>query len=176
MLMRNVLFAWLLLSAAAAIQTGCVKPAPPVHVYRMGERVQVGPFIYNVFEATWLPQLGEPMQARQPARRFLMVHLSVTNSDAQELSVPALSLVDDAGYVHTETFDGRNVPAWLGLIRRLKPADTLEGNILFDVQPKSYKLKLDDDSDPERRAMVEMPLRFGLEEPVMPGALTPGQQ
>ena len=169
--MLKVFSAWLLLFAAAAMQTGCVKPAPPVHVFRMGERVQVGPLIYNVFEATWLPQLGEPTQARQPARRFLLVHLSVTNSGAEVLSVPALSLVDDAGYVHTEAFDGRNVPSWWGLIRKVKPADTLEGNILFDVEPKSYKLKLDDDSDPEHRAMVEMPLRFGLEEPSMPGAL-----
>jgi hypothetical protein len=175
--MRNVFSAWLLLCGAAATQTGCVKPAPPVHVYNIGERVQVGPLIYNVFEANWLPQLGEPMQARRPARRFLLVHLSVTNSGAEVLSVPALSLLDDAGYVHTETFDGRNVPAWWGLIRKVKPADTLEGNILFDVQPKSYNLKLDDNSDPEHRAMVEMPLRFGLEERSMPGALsTPGQQ
>ena len=53
--MLKVFFGCLLLAAAAAVQTGCVKPAPPVHLYRMGEKVQVGPFIYTVFEATWLP-------------------------------------------------------------------------------------------------------------------------
>jgi len=41
----------------------------------------------------------------------------------------------------------------------------------LNVQPKSYKLKLDDDSDPGQVSMVEMPLRFGLERPEIPSAL-----
>jgi hypothetical protein len=169
--MSNAFSTWLLLSGAVISQTACVKPPPRVQVFRMGERVQVGPLIYNVFEADWRPQLGEGPLARRPARRFLIVHLSVTNSGAETLSAPALKLLDDAGSVYSESIDGQNVPSWWGLIRKVKPADTLEGNILFDVDPKSYKLKLDDDSDPDRKAMVEMPLRFGLEEPTMPSAL-----
>jgi hypothetical protein len=131
----------------------------------MGERAQAGPLIYNVFEADWRAQLGEGPLARHPARRFLIVHLSVTNSGAEVISAPGLRLLDDAGQLYSETIDGQNVPSWLGLVRKLKPADTLEGNILFDVEPKSYKLKLDDDSDPDRKVLVEIPLRFGLENP-----------
>ena len=44
----------------------------------------------------------------------------------------------------------------------VKPADTLEGRILFDVAPKSYKLRLDDGSISGRMAMVEMPLQFEM--------------
>jgi len=134
----------------------------------MGERAQAGPLIYNVFEADWRAQLGEGPLARHPARRFLIVRLSVTNSGAEVLSAPGLRLLDDAGHLYDETIDGQNVPSWLGLVRKMKPADTLEGNILFDVDPKSYKLKLDDDSDPDRKVLVEMPLRFGLENPSLP--------
>src|SRR2546423_433842 len=108
----------------------------------MGERGQTRPLIYNVFEADWRPPIREGPQARVASKRFLIVHLSVTNSGAEVVSVPALRLVDESGNFYNESMDGQNVPSWWGLIRRLKPADTLEGNILFDVEIKSYKLKL----------------------------------
>jgi len=123
----------------------------------------VGPLIYNVFEADWRAHLGEGAQLRLPARRFLILHLSVTNGGAETVSLPGLSLIDSTGRLYSESIDGQNVPSWLGLIRALKPAGTLEGNILFDVEPKSYNLKLNDDTDPGPLAVVEMPLRFGLE-------------
>src|SRR5262245_52276934 len=126
---------------ATVTQIGCVKPPPATQVFRMGERAQVGPLIYNVFEADWKTQIGEGAQARMPMRRFLIVHLSVTNSGSEALSVPGLRLIDDAGHLYSESMDGQNVASWLGLIRKLKPADTLEGNILFDAEPKSYKLR-----------------------------------
>jgi hypothetical protein len=151
-----------LIPVVLSLQTACLKPTPPVNVFRMGDRVQIGPLIYNVFEADWRAKLGE---SRIPTHRFLIVHLSVTNSGAETVSVPALNLIDASGKLYTESIDGQSVPAWLGLIRKLKPVDTLEGNILFDVEAKSYNLKLDDDSDPTRRSVVEMPLRFGLESP-----------
>ena len=157
------------LSACLALlltQTACVKPTP-VNIFRMGDRVQVGPLIYNVFEANWRTQIED----RRPSHRFLIVHLSVTNSGAEQLSAPGLNLVDDAGHLYSESMDGQGVPSWWGITRKLKPADTLEGNILFDVDAKSYKLKLDDGSGSGPIAMVEMPLRFGLEERAMPGAL-----
>ena len=166
--MGNAFLTCLLLSGAMISQAACVKPPPQVQVFRMGERAQAGPLIYNVFEADWRPQLGEGPMARRPAHRFLIVHLSVTNSGAEVLSAPGLRLLDDDGHLYSETIDGQNVPSWLGLVRKLKPADTLEGNILFDVDPKSYKLKLDDDSDPDRKVLVEMPLRFGVENPSLP--------
>jgi len=169
--MRIAFSSWLLTAVVLGSPTACVKPPPPIHVYRMGDRVQAGPLVYTVLGADWQAQIGEGEQVRRPSRRFLIVHLSVTNGGSETLSMPALRLIDDTGLVYSESMDGQNVPSWLGLIRKLKPVDTLEGNILFDVQPKSYKLKLDDDSDPGQVSMVEMPLRFGLERPEIPSAL-----
>jgi hypothetical protein len=47
----------------------------------------------------------------------------------------------------------------------VKPADTLEGNAVFDVEPKSYKLKLDDGSDSGMVVMIELPLQFDANKP-----------
>src|SRR5262245_25493206 len=154
-----------------AILVGCVQPPPPVNVFRLGDRVQAGPLVYNVFEADWRAKLGEAGEARLPAQRFLIIHLSVTNSSSESLSMPALTLVDDAGHAFTESMNGQNVESWFGLSRKLKPVETLEGRILFDVEPKSYKLKLDDDTNTGPVSMVEMPLRFDVEAPAVPSAL-----
>jgi hypothetical protein len=163
--MRPAISSLLLISGVLTSQMACVKPAPRALVYRLGDKVQVGPLVYTIIDATWWAQLGEGAQARMPSRRFLIVRLSVTNGGSEPLSIPALRLADDTGAVYSESMDGQNVPSWLGLIRKLKPVDTIEGNILFDVDAKSYKLKLDDDTNPDHVAMVEMPLRFGLERP-----------
>jgi hypothetical protein len=80
--------------------------------------------------------------------------------------VPAFKLVDDAGGVYNESTEGQDVSHWLGMIRNLKPADTLEGNVLFDVEPKSYKLKLDDGSETGTVLMVDLPLEFEANKPL----------
>ena len=70
--------------SAVALQMACMKPAPPVNVYRLGEKVQVGPLIYNVVEANWRrPNFGRRFVARA-GHRFLVIHLTVTNSGAEE--------------------------------------------------------------------------------------------
>jgi len=105
--MRIAFSSWLPISVALTSQTACVKPAPPVNVFRLGDRVQVGPLVYNVFEADWRAQLGQGGQVRLPARRFLIIHLSVTNGSSEALSMPDLRLVDDTGHVYTESMDGQ---------------------------------------------------------------------
>jgi hypothetical protein len=169
--MRPAFSILLLIPFALTSQTACVKPPPPVSVVHMGEKVQAGPLVYTVLEADWRAQLGEGAQIRSPSHRFLIIHLSVTNGGSETLSIPVLKLIDDTGHAYDESMDGQAVQSWLGLIRKLKPVDTMEGNILFDVEPKSYKLKLDDDANQGSLAMVELPLRFGLERPQMPSAL-----
>jgi hypothetical protein len=169
--MRIASLDWLVTAVALTSQTACVKPPPPVNVFRMGDRVQVGPLVYTIFEADWRAKLGEGGEVRLPAQRFLIVHLSVTNGSSEALSMPALSLVDDTGHAYTESMDGQNVSSWFGLSRKLKPVETREGRILFDVEPKSYKLKLDDDTNTGAVSMVEMPLRFDVEKPAIPSAL-----
>ena len=152
-----------------AAQLACVKPQP-VSVYRMGDKVQVGPLIYNVFEAKWLPQLGEGPEARTPAHRFLILHLTVVNGGAVPLSVQSFQLVDGSGQVYQESIEGKDVPHWLGIARNVKPADTLDGSVVFDVEPKTYKLRFDDGSGSGSGQMVELPLQFEADKSVVPNA------
>jgi hypothetical protein len=160
-------FGWLAVFIVLASQTACLKPAPPVNVYRMGERVQAGPLIYNVFETKWQPQIGEGPQARTPVHRFLIMRLTVVNSGAAPFSVPPLKLTDESGRIYSESMEGQGVPLWVGMIRNLKPADTLDGNAVFDVEPKSYKLKLDDGAESGKVQMVELPLQFDANQPLI---------
>jgi hypothetical protein len=148
-------FGWLGTLAILVSQMACMRPAP-VNVYRMGEKVQAGPLIYNVFETKWQPQIGE----RTPVHRFLIMHLTIVNSGAEPVSVPSFKLIDESGQIYPESMEGQGIPLWLGMIRRVKPADTLEGNAVFDVDPKSYKLKLDDGSDTGMVVMIDLPLQF----------------
>jgi hypothetical protein len=169
--MRMGFSRWLALFTVLSSQTACLNPAPPVNVYRMGEKVQVGPLIYNVFETKWQAQIGEGAQARTPAHRFLIMRLTVVNSGAEELSVPPFKLTDESGRIYEESMEGQGIPSWLGMIRNLKPADSLDGNVVFDVEPKSYKLKLDDGSESGKVQMVELPLQFESNKPAMPSIL-----
>ena len=150
-----------------AAQLACLK-TPPVNVYRLGDKVQVGPLIYNVFELKWLPQIGEGAEARTPAHRFLILHMTVVNSGAETQSVQSFQLVDDGGHLYPESIEGQGVPHWFGISRNVKPADTLDGSLLFDVQPKTYKLRLDDGSDSGKVQLVELPLQFEANRPAMP--------
>jgi len=157
-------FRWLAVLAVLVSQTACLKHAP-VNVFRLGEKVHVVPLIYNVFETTWQGQIGEGPQARMPAHRFLVLHLTVVNSGAEVLSVPPFRLIDEAGRNYDESMEGQGIPQWIGMIRNLKPANTLEGKAVFDVEPKSYRLKLDDGSESGKLTMVDLPLQFEAKKP-----------
>jgi Domain of unknown function (DUF4352) len=162
--MRMGFSQWLATLTILASQTACLRPAP-VNVYRMGEKVQAGQLIYNVFETKWQAQIGEGQQARRPANRFMIMHLTIVNSGAEPVSAPSFKLTDESGRTYTESMEGQGVPLWLGMIRKVKPADTLEGNAVFDVEPKSYKLKLDDGSESGSVVIVELPLQFDTNRP-----------
>lgn len=156
--------------AALALQLACTQPAPPVNVFHLGEKAQAGPLIYTVLEVRWRAQIGDGPLARVPERRFLIVHLSVTNSGAQEITLPSLTLTDETNQSFNETMDGRAIPYWLGLIRKLKPAETLDGSILFDVEPKSFKLRLDDGAG-NTNSLVELPLQFDAGQTIIPSPI-----
>jgi hypothetical protein len=154
--------------AFAAILAGCSSGSggDPVRQYRMGDRVEVGRLIYNVFETQWLTHLGETSGARVPQNRFLLVRVSVVNSGGKPATVPTFQLVGDAGETYTEVADGKDVPNWIGFLREIQPAETLQGNAVFDVNPGHYKLRVADEAD-ERAAVIDMPLQFQAETPAL---------
>jgi hypothetical protein len=154
-------------AAAAALSLascGSEEKAYPVRTYSLGERVQLGHIVYQVFETQWMTHLGEGTEARVPQQRFFLVRLSAVNSAGSDISVPGLTIEDDSGKSYTEISDGTGVPQWIGYLRSVKPAESAQGNALFDAPPKHYRLKITDE-DNERTAFVDIPLNFGAETP-----------
>jgi hypothetical protein len=133
----------------------------------MGERAQAGQVIFTVFENRWMPQLGSGTTARIPTNRFFVLRLSIVNSGGNETIAPPLTLIDDSGQRYPELSDGEGVPQWIGYLRRLKAADTLTGNIVFDVPARHYKLEISDEAD-ERKALIDIPLSFNTDQIPMP--------
>lgn len=151
--------------AVCVILAGCSELSKPSRkkLYHMGERVEAGPLVYTILEAEWQSQIGEGADARVPRDQFLLLRMSVTNSAIREASVPRLRLIGAGGAIYDEVTDGDRVPGWLGMLRPLKPTDTIEGWILFDAPRADCKLEVADDAfDPEQKvvALVEVRLRF----------------
>jgi hypothetical protein len=133
----------------------------------MGERVTIGSLVYNVFEDQWKAQLGQGSDVRVPKDRFFLLRLSVVNGGSTDLMVPTLTLVDDAGQTYTELPNGDGVPEWTGYLRKVKPAETLQGNVVFDVAPKHYRLRVADEAS-QRTRDIDIPLNFASDTPDMP--------
>lgn len=148
--------------------SGCT-PAPtfPVRTYQMGDQVRLGNLVYSVFDPHWMTHLGDGASARVPESRFFVVRFSVTNSGTAEVMVPTATVTDDSGQTYTELSNGDQVPHWAGFLRRLKPAGSLEGNIVFDCMPRHYKLRIADENE-QRTALIDLPLTLGAEIPEIP--------
>lgn len=164
--------ACLLLAATGLFLNGCssTPAAPPISNYIMGEKVQLGRLSYTIFETQWLTHLGEGATARVPQNRFFLIRLSAVNGGSNDSPVPPLSIQDDQGHVYEELSNGEAVPQWAGYLRTVKPADVVQGNIIFDAPTGHYKLKLMDETN-TKAAVVDIPLSFGAETPevVAPG-------
>lgn len=158
------------LLACVAVGCGCAPAVAPQTTHRMGERVTVGSLVYNVFDTQWKTQLGEgtgATAARIPKDRFFLVRLNVVNGGSADYMVPTLTLLDDSGQSHTELSDGDQVPAWIGFLRRVKPAETLQGNAVFDVPPKHYRLQVSDETS-QKTLDIDIPLSFSTESSGIP--------
>jgi hypothetical protein len=155
------------LACLAALTACSPGVAPEARLHRMGQRVTVGSLVYNVFEDQWRAQLGQGADVRVPKDRFFVVRLSIVNGGSTDLMVPSLTLVDDAGQAYPELSNGDQVPEWTGYLRRVKPADTLQGNIVFDVPPKHYRLRVTDETSQKSRD-IDIPLSFQSDTPDMP--------
>jgi hypothetical protein len=153
--------------AILAAGTACTTAAPQAQLHRMGERVTAGSLVYTAFEDQWKAKLGEGSDPRVPKDRFFLLRLSVVNAGSSDLMVPPLTLVDDAGQTYQELPNGDQVPQWAGYLRRVKPAETLQGNVVFDVPPKHYRLRVTDENSENSRD-IDIPLNFASETPDMP--------
>ena len=156
-MLRNRRAAFLALGLAV-LASSCVK-STEVKTYAQGEKATVGFVTYNVFEAQWLPQIGDGLMARVPADRYFQIRISVSNGGASEFLIPPLNLMDDDGKLITELSDGTGVPNWLGMSRKVNSAETVDGLIVFDAPARHYRLQVE--SDTGVQALIDLPLRFG---------------
>jgi hypothetical protein len=166
-----------LLGTAALTLSGCQKPKAARADFAMGDRVPVGAITYSVVEATWRTQLGESFKIRTPENRFLLIKVSVTNGSGKDISIPLLTLEGANGKIYHELPSGEGVDNWFGVLRTLNPAETQQGNVVFDVPLASYKIRMPDISDSgfQEDALVQIPLQMSpdvhLESPIDPNSL-----
>jgi Domain of unknown function (DUF4352) len=139
----------------------------------MGEKVQVGPLIYTVLDSEWKTEFGDGFDRQVAKDRFLIIHLTITNSGGGEAGAPLAQLVDARKKEHGELQDVKGLPQWMGLLRRLSPAATEDGHIVFDVPVGLYKLKVSaSDLENEMVALVDIPLELNAA-PAAPGGTIP---
>lgn len=180
--MRTAVLA-LALTVFAAL-SGCSRSTErQTKMYQVGEKASVDQLTYNVIDTQILPRLEDDAAApRIPENRFYVVQVAVFNAGSNEASIPPMALVDDTGKEYNELPDGSGLPRWLGVIRKVGPGQTEQGEVLFDAPAKHFRLRLTEDTEPTA-VLVDIPLNFVHEqlkgvvipEPVQAPALnTPG--
>jgi hypothetical protein len=143
--------------------SGCSSTqAKPARIYSAGEKIQVGRLTYSVVDVqiqATLPSQDGAADPRVPQNRFYTVQISVSNGGNEDMPIPGLALVGDSGHVYNELPDGSGVPRWLGMVRRVSPGQTEEGNAVFDAPAAHYKLRFTDETDDEQ-VYADIPLSF----------------
>jgi hypothetical protein len=174
-ILRPILIA--LAISILALAAGCSSGPPKPHTYSLGERIELGHVVYTVLETQWMSQLGSGVDARVPQNRFFLVRLNASGSGVSETPVPAMAVVDDDGNSYPELTNGGDVPEWLGILREAKPAEALQGNVVFDAPARHYKLRIGDESE-EKIAFVDLPLTFTSSTPElsMPATQQPDER
>lgn len=168
---RSGLVRGLVVTACWTLLAGCAgKPVTPV--FQMGERAEIGSFVYSVLEARWVQQLGSGPSPRLPRTSFLMLRVSATNGSARSFTIPQMVLVASTGEEHPELSDGEGVTDWMGLLRGVEPLETKTRWVLFDVPRADYRLRVADDAfDPAdaKTALIEAPIRLAEGSDYLPG-------
>jgi Domain of unknown function (DUF4352) len=166
------LYSVILITIVALFAVSCRDSETPKAIslgtFNMGEKAQVGPITYTVFDTKWELSLGEQPTPRIPTNRFFILNISAVNTAGTAVSIPTFSLVGDNGQVYSELDNGEGMKNWLGFVRRVRPAESAQGAIAFDVPQKHFKLRVADEED--HFAMIDIPLSLGDALPENPGA------
>lgn len=157
---RRDLLAAVPLAALAGV--ACQANKTPTITHRMGEKVAVGKLMYSVLNADWKTHLGEGSNNRVPEKRFLVIEMSIANAGMDEVSVPLFLLHDSNGKTYRELENGDGVDNWMGLLRILRPTQSLNGRIVFDLPMTNYKLQVTDGGPPdeEQTSFIDIPLQM----------------
>ena len=163
--MRHLAFVPVLAAVTAALLLNACSSRPArVQTYSLGEKATLGHLIYTVYETQWVPQFGDGPAARVPEHRFFLVRMAAVNSSSGDLIVPNVTIEDDKDKSYPELQNGDGVPQWIGYLRKVRPAESVQGNLLFDAPPAHYKLRITDENE-ENQAYFDIPLSFSAEVP-----------
>jgi len=145
----------------------CGKSADVARIYQMGEKVPAGSLIYTVLDADWRTELPGAESKQAPKDRFLVLHVTVTNSGGSEVVAPLGTLINKQGNEFGENQEMKGLGGWLGILRRMAPAATETGYIVFDVPVGAYTLRVGDggDVENEKTAIIQIPLDLKGEGP-----------
>jgi len=136
----------------------------------IGKEITVSPLSYTVIRTEWKDALDDSTGQRLPSQKYLLVSVIVKNESDTEVALPLLSLVDASGKESLEQNRGDGVGDWLGLLRSVPAGGQLNGSLLFDVAPGSYKLRITSGGDVERETTALVNLPYQVE---APGAASP---
>ena len=125
----------------------------------IGEKAEVGSFVYQAIDTGWPMTLAD----RSPKERFFVIRVAITNTGDVDTTIPGFEVIDDAGNSYPESADGAGVEKWLGMSRKIRVAGTEQANILFDVPPKHYRLRVADEND--NFMYIDIPLNLSSETP-----------
>ena len=155
---RSVLFP--LLALNLFLISGCSQDGRQTKVYQAGEKATSGGLTYAVIDTQIHTRLGDdPQNPRIPQNRFYTVQIAVSSGNNTEVPIPGMTLVDDSGKSYPELGDGTGVQHWLGVLRKVAPAQTERGYVVFDAPAAHYKLKVSDDLDADD-VFIDLPLNF----------------
>jgi hypothetical protein len=140
-------------------------------IYSAGDKATSGGLIYNLIDAERSQQIGDDAAtARTAGQRFYLLKVTVSNTTTDDTPIPGMTLVDDSGETYPELADGIGITNWLGVIRKVAPAQTEQGVVLFDAPPKHYRLRLNDPLD-DKEIAIDIPLSFVRDTPkILPAA------
>jgi hypothetical protein len=153
--------------AAALLLAGCSSSPAKLRVANLGDRVELGHVIYTVFDTQWLTQVGEGMEAKVPQNRYFLIRLSAANSSTSPILLPPMTLTDDDGHTYNELSDADFAPQWIGGLHEVQTAEAAQGNVVFDVPPRHYRLKVTDENQ-QQAVLVDIPLSLGSDVQVSP--------
>jgi len=164
--------------AAVLLTAACAGRSGQPKLHQMGESVQLNNLIYTVQEVEWVTELATHSGSKVPRGRFAVIRVNVNNTSGQTISVPLLALESEGGDSFPELTQIDGSSDWLGLLRMLDPGESIQGNIVFDVSPGTYRLRLGSGGDPatETSALVQIPLELPKSNPKPELPTLPSQQ
>lgn len=140
------------------LAAGCSHKTP-VRSVSIGEKAEIGSFVYQAIDTSWPMTLAD----RTPRERFFIIRMTITNTGGADTTIPGFEVVDDKGNSYPESADGAGVDKWLGMSRKIRVAGTEQADILFDVPPKHYRLRVADEND--NFMYIDIPLNLNSEVP-----------